>query len=112
MDHPVAVALEVIAISVALFRMPPSARVFRARGVGCEHGTSVNEKAQPKPRLLDRDPEAYCCRCCANLTRALSSFFVTFAKSSWSTSVATDLFHSSMARAQWSAASFRRPVFW
>src|SRR6266513_188462 len=49
--------------------------------------------------------------CWASLTFADSSFFCVLARSFWSISAGTDLFHSSSARSQWAAASFSRPVF-
>ena len=48
----------------------------------------------------------------ASFILADSSFFWTRATSFWSTSAATVLFHSEMARSQCAAASLRRPVFW
>jgi len=47
----------------------------------------------------------------ASFILADSSFFCTRARSFWSTSAATVLFHSAIARSQWAAASFSRPVF-
>src|SRR4249920_1268084 len=46
----------------------------------------------------------------ASFILADSSFFWTRATSFWSTSAATVLFHSEIARSQWAAASLRRPV--
>src|SRR5664280_556796 len=106
MKHSIAIALEVVAISVSRLRDAPSPRVFDHHGIAGKHAASL-----PVAGLLSnaskrhRRGDALCVSCsfvsiyllaevcCASLIFADSSFFCTFATSSSSTSAGTEWLH-------------------
>ena len=106
MKHWIAIALEVVAISVSRLSDAPSPRVFDHHGIAGKHAASL-----PVAGLLSnaskrhRRGDALCVSCsfvsiyllaevcCASLIFADSSFFCTFATSSSSTSAGTEWLH-------------------
>src|SRR5258708_21510791 len=124
MNYPVAVALKVVAVRMLRLRMTPPTRVLHANSVRsqrkaishqesrCASMVAKGRLGQPPMKSVYLTAESYYCPSFASLTFAVSSFFCARASASWSTSGDTVLFHSSTARSQCEAASFRRPVFW